>query len=188
MSLLKKIALWFTGIVTGWLLFFRRRGQPADQPPPTHVTPPPAPPARPTPVPPAAPPAAEPPPAPVTPVVPESTPPAATLPPAPAPAAVTPQEAPPAKPPPIAPDDLTLIEGIGPKIAAALSAAGVDSFAKLAARAPAELEDIVKAAGVRLVGHAESWPRQGELAASGDMEALRQYQAEVRARRGRAAE
>jgi len=74
-----------------------------------------------------------------------------------------------------APDDLTVIEGIGPKIAAALSNAGIDTYEKIASRTPAELERIVKAEGVRLIGKADSWPPQAKLAASGDFEGLKAY-------------
>ncbi len=76
-------------------------------------------------------------------------------------------------------DDLTVIEGIGPKIAAALANAGLDTFEKIAERTPAELERIVRAKGVRLIGKAETWPEQAKLAANGDLEALKAY------RRGR---
>ena len=103
--------------------------------------------------------------------------------PAPAPAKTPARKAPARKPPPIVPDDLTLLDGIGPKIAAALVAAGVDSFAKLANAVPENLERIVREAGVRMVGHADSWLRQAELAAAGDMEGLARFQAEMRSRR-----
>lgn len=80
-------------------------------------------------------------------------------------------------------DDLTALEGIGPKIAAALNAAGIKSYARLAALSPEELERIVKAAGVRMVGHADSWPRQARLAADGKMDQLKSYQQTLRANR-----
>lgn len=74
------------------------------------------------------------------------------------------------------PDDLTLIEGIGPKISAALVAAGVDTFAKLAAMQPEEIEQIVRSAGVRMVGKAETWAKQAALAAEGKFDELKAYQ------------
>jgi predicted flap endonuclease-1-like 5' DNA nuclease len=80
-------------------------------------------------------------------------------------------------------DDLTLLEGIGPKIAAALNAAGIKTYARLAAFAPEEVERTVKAAGVRMVGHADSWPRQARLAAEGKLDELRAYQQTLRANR-----
>ncbi len=81
------------------------------------------------------------------------------------------------------PDDLTLIEGIGPKISAALIAAGVDTFAKLAAMQPDEIEKVVRSAGVRMVGKPETWPTQAALAAEGKLEALKAYQATLTAGR-----
>jgi large subunit ribosomal protein L21 len=103
--------------------------------------------------------------------------------PAAAPAKAPARKVPARKTPPIVPDDLTLLDGIGPKIAAALVAAGVDSFAKLANAVPENLERIVREAGVRMVGHADSWLRQAKLAASGDMDGLARLQAELRTRR-----
>jgi predicted flap endonuclease-1-like 5' DNA nuclease len=74
------------------------------------------------------------------------------------------------------PDDLTLIEGIGPKIAAALVSAGVTTFARIAEMAPADLEAIVRGAGVRMVGKSESWPVQARLAADGKLAELKTLQ------------
>jgi predicted flap endonuclease-1-like 5' DNA nuclease len=74
------------------------------------------------------------------------------------------------------PDDLTLIEGIGPKIAAALVSAGVTTFARVAEMAPADLEAIVRGAGVRMVGKGESWPVQARLAADGKLAELKALQ------------
>lgn len=74
------------------------------------------------------------------------------------------------------PDNLTLIEGIGPKIAAALVGAGVTTFARVAEMAPADLEAIVRSAGVRMVGKGESWPMQARLAADGKMAELQELQ------------
>lgn len=81
------------------------------------------------------------------------------------------------------PDDLTLIEGIGPKISAALVAAGVDTFAKLAAMQPDEIEKIVRGAGVRMVGKPETWAKQAALAAEGKFDELKAYQATLTAGR-----
>lgn len=111
--------------------------------------------------------------------------PAASLAPASPPARPAPaaEKAPVRKPRPAVPDDLTLLDGIGPKIAAALVAAGVDSFARLAKAVPENLERIVREAGVRMVGHADSWVQQAELAAKGDMDGLERLKGELRARR-----
>jgi predicted flap endonuclease-1-like 5' DNA nuclease len=83
-----------------------------------------------------------------------------------------------------APDDLTMIEGIGPKISGALIAAGVNTFAKLAALQPEEIERIVRSAGVRMVGKAETWTKQAALAAEGKFDELKAYQRTLTAGRG----
>lgn len=63
-------------------------------------------------------------------------------------------------------EDLEIIEGIGPKIASVLRAAGVDTYAQLAAMQPAEIADILHAAGLRLFD-ARTWPEQARLAMEG---------------------
>jgi predicted flap endonuclease-1-like 5' DNA nuclease len=83
-----------------------------------------------------------------------------------------------------APDDLTMIEGIGPKISGALIAAGVNTFAKLAAMQPEEIERVVRSAGVRMVGKAETWTKQAALAAEGKFDELKAYQRTLTAGRG----
>jgi predicted flap endonuclease-1-like 5' DNA nuclease len=90
-------------------------------------------------------------------------------------------EAPVAPPAPAAtPDDLTLIEGIGPKVASALRAAGITTFAQIAAMTPEQLEQIVREQGVRLVGSTATWPEQARLAAAGDLTALQSQQARIK--------
>jgi len=87
----------------------------------------------------------------------------------------------PAMPPRSAgPDDLTLIEGIGPKSAAALAAAGITSFAQIARMTPEELEKVIKDHKVRLVGSTSTWPQQARLAASGDLTALEDFQKRIK--------
>jgi len=78
-----------------------------------------------------------------------------------------------------APDDLTLIEGIGPKVAAVLNAAGIHRLDQLAKSAPEELSAILKAAGNRL-SNPGTWPRQAELAAAAKWDDLKAYQATLR--------
>lgn len=53
-------------------------------------------------------------------------------------------------PNPLTPDDLTLIKGIGPVIAAKLNAAGIHTFQDLGAMTPARLRDVVGDAIQRL--------------------------------------
>ena len=85
-----------------------------------------------------------------------------------------------AEPPkPSEPDDLTLIEGIGPKSAQALVESGVTSFAQMAQMSPEELERIVKEKKVRLVGSTETWPMQARLAAEGKFSELEALQKRI---------
>ncbi len=79
-------------------------------------------------------------------------------------------------------DDLKVLEGIGPKIATALSAAGIKTFADLAARQPAEVERVVRDAGVRMVGHTDTWIEQAKLAAQGKWAELETYKNSLRQR------
>lgn len=65
-------------------------------------------------------------------------------------------------------DDLTRLEGIGPKICALLHAAGIHTFEQLAAASVARLAEILRAAGPRFRMHdPASWPSQARLAAEG---------------------
>ena len=77
------------------------------------------------------------------------------------------------------PDDLKRIEGIGPKIAATLNAAGVTSFAQLAALEAPAIKQILVDGGVR-IGFPATWPEQAALAARGDWEALARFQAALK--------
>lgn len=78
-------------------------------------------------------------------------------------------------------DDLTLIEGIGPKISAALIAAGISTFADLAAAPEARVREILSAAQLRIVGSVAAsiptWAEQAELAAAGRLDDLKAWQA-----------
>ena len=66
-------------------------------------------------------------------------------------------------------DDLTAVEGIGPKISELLQADGIATFAQLAAAKISKLEDILKAAGSRYaMANPSTWAEQAALLASGD--------------------
>jgi large subunit ribosomal protein L15 len=74
-------------------------------------------------------------------------------------------------------DDLKIIEGIGPKIAEVLVAAGVDTFDKLAKSEFDALKAILAEAGGNLASHnPTTWPQQAELAAAGKMDELKELQ------------
>lgn len=81
------------------------------------------------------------------------------------------------------PDNLRLIEGVGPKIASVLSGAGVVSFAQLAAAEVEELRQMLSDGGVR-IAFPDTWPEQAALAAAGKWEDLKRLQSQlVRGRR-----
>ena len=70
-------------------------------------------------------------------------------------------------------DDLELIEGIGPKIAELLKAAGINSFDALA-KAPVEkVQEVLEAGGSKYnLAKPATWAEQAALAASGDWAAF----------------
>jgi predicted flap endonuclease-1-like 5' DNA nuclease len=76
------------------------------------------------------------------------------------------------------PDNLVIIEGIGPKIAGILSAAGITTFSQLAATEPQRIKEILTSADERIgrISDPTSWPEQARLAAAGDTEGLEQLQ------------
>lgn len=75
------------------------------------------------------------------------------------------------------PDKLTKIEGIGPKIAEHLGAAGIITFADLAAAPISKLKEILTAAGPRYKMHIpDTWPQQSQLAADGKWDELQVLQ------------
>jgi large subunit ribosomal protein L21 len=77
-------------------------------------------------------------------------------------------------------DDLVIIEGVGPKAAEALVAAGIDTFAKLAAASAEEVKAILDASTSK-VQHLDptTWAQQAQLAADGKMDELKQLQDEL---------
>lgn len=65
-------------------------------------------------------------------------------------------------------DDLTRIEGIGPKIAEVLTKNGVTTFAQLAETDPDKITEMLKASGGRFgMARPATWPQQAALAAAG---------------------
>jgi predicted flap endonuclease-1-like 5' DNA nuclease len=74
------------------------------------------------------------------------------------------------------PDDLVILDGVGPKIDATLKAAGIRTFAQMAAMTPEELRAVISGAGVSAVGSSiETWPQQARLAAAGDYPGLMRF-------------
>jgi len=82
------------------------------------------------------------------------------------------------------PDDLEIIEGIGPKIAGLLKAAGIMTFAQLAEADLARVQAILTAANLRLADPS-TWADQARLAAAGDWAGLEAFQSQLKGgRRG----
>jgi ribosomal protein L30 len=70
-------------------------------------------------------------------------------------------------------DDLELIEGIGPKIAAVLTAAGIVTFADLAATDTSRLAEILQQEPNLRLADSGTWPEQAALAAAGKWDELK---------------
>ncbi|MEQ1696242.1 MAG: hypothetical protein ABL901_10435 [Hyphomicrobiaceae bacterium] len=74
-------------------------------------------------------------------------------------------------------DDLTLVEGIGPKIEEVLLAARIDTFAKLAVTPVDELRLLLDGAGPSFkIANPTTWPRQAGLIVRNDWAELRRWQ------------
>jgi len=78
------------------------------------------------------------------------------------------------------PEDLTKIEGIGPKISAALGQTGITTYAQLASTDVSKLRQILKEAGLNRLADPGTWPEQASLAASEKWEELTKLQAELK--------
>ena len=85
---------------------------------------------------------------------------------------------------PTAPDDLKIIEGIGPKMEAALIGAGIDTYGKLANASESQLRAAVEAAGMSFAPSIPTWARQAQYLVDGDMDGFRAYVDELTAGRG----
>ena len=75
------------------------------------------------------------------------------------------------------PEDLKLVEGIGPKIEGLLKDAGINNWADLAAASVERLQEILAAAGDRYrLAKPDTWPEQARLANEGKWVRLKEYQ------------
>ncbi|WP_445383162.1 30S ribosomal protein S2 [Robiginitalea sp. IMCC43444] len=74
-------------------------------------------------------------------------------------------------------EDLTKIEGIGPKAAEALTKAGIAGYEALSKAKPDAIKEILTEASSRMA-HLDptSWPKQAKMAADGDWDALKEWQ------------
>ena len=81
-------------------------------------------------------------------------------------------------PPQAEADDLTKLEGIGPKVQIVLNAAGIKTFDQLGSADVDHLQELLDAADYQYMNPG-SWPEQARLAAAGDWEALQKLQDEL---------
>ncbi|HET6824081.1 MAG TPA: 50S ribosomal protein L21 [Anaerolineales bacterium] len=72
-------------------------------------------------------------------------------------------------------DDLTRIEGIGPKVSKTLIAAGISTFEALSNTTVEDIQKILTDAGLKMMD-ATTWPQQAKLAAQGDWDGLKKLQ------------
>ncbi|MEM9458543.1 MAG: DUF697 domain-containing protein [Myxococcota bacterium] len=73
-------------------------------------------------------------------------------------------------------EDLTLVIGIGPKIAALLADSGIKTFSQLAAAKADELEALLQRAGPRFRGHdPTTWPEQARILITGTVDDLEKF-------------
>ncbi len=75
-------------------------------------------------------------------------------------------------------DDLTKIEGIGPKVSQALREAGISTFEALAGATVEDIQKVLSEAGLRMMD-ATTWPQQAKLASEGDWDGLQKLQEDL---------
>lgn len=78
-------------------------------------------------------------------------------------------------------DDLTIVEGIGPKIAQLLHEKGIFTFGELAETSPEFLSELLRTH--HIPGSPVTWPEQARLAALGDWDGLKTLQQNLTAGR-----
>ena len=71
-------------------------------------------------------------------------------------------------------DDLKKVEGIGPKIAETLNAAGITTFDELSKTKPEKISEIIE--DIRGNHVPNSWPKQAKMAADGKWDELKEWQ------------
>lgn len=82
------------------------------------------------------------------------------------------------------PDDLKVVEGIGPKITELLGAGGIQTFKQLAEAEVSRIKELLSHGGPRFsMADPSSWPAQAKLAAEGRWDDLNAFQAKLRAGR-----
>jgi NADH-quinone oxidoreductase subunit I len=81
---------------------------------------------------------------------------------------------------PPTPDDLTIIEGIGPKISALLQGVNIKTFTQLAETDVSRLEQILREAELQHLANPATWPEQARLAAAGKWDELKTLQGQLK--------
>jgi large subunit ribosomal protein L21 len=76
-------------------------------------------------------------------------------------------------------DDLTKIEGVGPKIAEVLAAAGLATFADVAKSTPEAIKEILSSHSRLASKNPTTWCKQADLAANGKWDELKKWQDEL---------
>jgi LPXTG-motif cell wall-anchored protein len=76
-------------------------------------------------------------------------------------------------------DDLTKLEGIGPKVAKVLNDAEITTFDDLARAKAGDVKSVLNEAGLQMM-NPEGWIEQARLAAKGDWEAVERLQGELK--------
>ena len=84
-------------------------------------------------------------------------------------------------------DDLTQLVGIGPKAAAALTAAGISTYAALAETNEPQLRHALHEADMMPPGNVATWPMQASYATKGDWQGLMKHNEKAMAGKPRAA-
>lgn len=74
-------------------------------------------------------------------------------------------------------DDLTVVEGIGPKMAEALQAGGIHTFDQLSNATEAELHAAIEASNLSFAPSIPTWSKQAALLARGDRDGFAAYTA-----------
>ena len=80
-------------------------------------------------------------------------------------------------------DDLQVIEGVGPKIAAALRLAGISTFVRLEVASPDQLRDALASSGLTFAPSLPTWSKQAGFLVRADAAGLAEYQADLTAGR-----
>jgi predicted flap endonuclease-1-like 5' DNA nuclease len=80
---------------------------------------------------------------------------------------------------PLEPDNLELIEGLGPRSAQVLAQAGISTFSQISSMTPDAIRDVLRASGV-YIAYPATWPEQAALAADQRWDDLEKLKSELK--------